>query len=204
MASGTDRETRVTITEQPSFVDVRSWHPWGDEYLLPDHFSARLEGDWLPGHVHVDVAVGTSGVRCVAVRIEARRGEVITSHNLRAVPLKECLRLAAATMAKRGRAAGVDGVYRIEIGSPADPSVPLTLASRRPHRGVADEWLREVSDIYMRAEAVGEPPTRAVELEHSQAPIAYKTAARWVELARQRRDPQTDEPFLASRNSKEN
>lgn len=203
MTTDTDRETHVTITEQPSFTDVKSWHPWGDEYLLPDHFSARVEGDWLPGHIHIDVAVGERGVRCAAVRIEARDGEAITSRDLRDVPLKECLRLATAVMSKRGHAGRADGVYRIDLRSPDDPSVPLTLASRRPHRRIADDWLREVADLYTRAEAVGEPPTRAVEWKHSQRPIAYKTAARWVEMARRRIDPLTGRMFLAPRNPKE-
>ncbi len=196
MNGDTERETRVTITGQPSFLSAKSWHAWGDGYLLPDHFSARVDGDWLPGYVHLEIAVDGRGVRCASVRLEARQGEAITARALRDVPLKECVRLATATIARRGHTHAEGGTFRIELASPDDPAEPLTLASKRPHRRVKDEWLREAARIYLAAKAVEEPPTRAVEQQHSQCPITYKTAARWVELARRRIDPNTGKQFL--------
>lgn len=189
----TERQTRVTITEQPSFVAQRSWHPWGDGYLVPDHFSARVEGDWLPGVIELAIVANVRGVRCTRVSVRAREGQTIGSRELRDVPLKECVRMATATIARRGEKGRV---FSIDLGSDDDPAVALTLASRRPHRRVEDEWLREAASIYTNAEALGEPPTKAVQEQHSRRPFEYKTAARWVELARRRTDSATGKTFL--------
>ena len=74
------------------------------------------------------------------------------------------------------------GVQQVRVG-PVLKAEPVELQGRGPQRRVTDATLRETRDIYLSAE---QKPTDAVHRLHSQGPISYSTAARWVKQARER------------------
>lgn len=176
---GLTRRSRVSTSYDGAVQWRLDWHPG---FAIPDRFSAVIDADWLPYRVEVDLAANGGDVHCVAMTLQAHDGgEPVTSRGLRDVPLGECIRLAtAAALRPMERNAGE---VKIKLGGPSDMTEPMVLASRRPRRRISDDWLHEAAAIY---EAAEENPTQAVEQQHSQAPISYSTASRWVEEARRR------------------
>ena len=173
------RRSRVST----SYDGAVQWRfDWRPGFAIPDRFTAAIAGDWLPCRVQLDLAVNGSELHCVALSLESPEdGAPVTARGLREVPLGECIRLAAAAalcpMERK------PGEVKIKLGGPSDMTEPMELASRRPQRRISDDWLREAASIY---QAATENPTQAVERQHSQAPISYSTASRWVEEARRR------------------
>jgi hypothetical protein len=175
-----DDDRRVDLTTDFAGSDSR-FVPWRDGYMLPDPFSAKFDGDWLPGTVELELAVGDGDVHCTTIAVHARQGEPLTARGLRDIPLGAFIRMATAiTLVPRETTA--DGRTIINMTPPK--YAPLEVSAPRPQRRLSDECLREVATIYKAALATKEPPTRAVEQRHSQGPISYKTAARWVEETR--------------------
>lgn len=175
---GTERHSRISTSFDSA--KVKAWLKWGPGFVLPDRFSAKIDGDWLPCRVELELAASDRGVHCVALRLESRdAGEPVTASGLRGVPLGECIRLATAAMLRP--AEHKPDELRIQLG-PHDLAETTDLASRRPQRRIPRDWLQEAADIYLSAP---EHPTQAVERQHSQAPITYSTARRWVAEARQ-------------------
>lgn len=166
-------------------VGSESWRTdWRPGYAIQERFTASIEADWLPYRVELDLAVNERDVSCAGLRLEAPEGGEITARPLRDVPLGECIRLA--TMAAMRPVAERPGELVIQLGGPStgfDASDAATLAARGPQRRVTDSTLREVADIYQRAER---NPTQAVQHEHTEGPISHSTAARWVMEARKR------------------
>jgi hypothetical protein len=146
---------------------------------LPSRFTTVIEGDWLPYRVELDLAATPGDVTCLAVRLEAREdGDPVTARGVRDVPLGECIRLATASSRRVVREE--DGQLVIELAGPLGEMEEFDLGSR-PQRRVDKARLREAADIYVDAK---ENPTKAVRERHSQGPISYSTAARWVMEAR--------------------
>jgi hypothetical protein len=175
-----DDDRRVDLTTDFSGSASR-FVPWRDGYMLPDPFSAKFEGDWLPGTVELELSVGDGEVHCSAITVRTRDGGPLTARGLRDIPLGAFVRMATAiTLVPRETTA--DGQTIINMTPPK--YAPLEISAPRPQRRLSGECLREVATIYREAVAIEEPPTRAVEQRHSQGPISYKTAARWVEETR--------------------
>lgn len=172
---GAERRSRITTKLDAAAPWRFDWRPG---FALPGRFSATIDADWLRYRVQLDLAVSDNAVDCVALRLESRADtEPITSRSLREIPLAECVRLATdAALVPMERK---DGEITVQLG----PSEPMELPSRRPQRRIPAAWLQEAADIYLSAD---EHPTQAVEQLHSQAPISYSTARRWVEEARRR------------------
>jgi hypothetical protein len=165
------------------FAWLTDWRPG---FAIPARFTTTIDGDWLPYRVELDLAVNDDEVSCSAVKLEAREdGEPVTARGMRGIPLGECIRLATASALRPTRHEA--GQVVVDLLGPRaerrDNMAEQELASRGPQRRMSEDWLREAAEIYSSAE---EKPTQAVERLHSQAPISYSTAARWVMQARQR------------------
>jgi hypothetical protein len=165
-----ERRARVTISHGgPPRADLFPG------YAISVRFEAAIDADWLDCLVRLD--------------LDARDDTELTARGIRQVPLGEFVRLAIAGALRpvEVRPATAEGPAHVVIpnAGPADMAEPLEVASRgpRPQRHLPDEVLREAAAIYLAAE---DNPTAAVRQLHSQRPISYSTAARWVNLARQR------------------
>jgi hypothetical protein len=153
---------------------------WRPGYAIPSRFTATIEGDWLPYRVELNLAVNEDGVSCEGIQLKAPDGE-ITARGIRKVPLGECIELAT-TAALRPVEHGEDSLTIQLMGPPGDVTREATLARREPQLRLSDETLQETARIYLAAER---NPTAAVRREHSEGPISYSTAAKWVQRARQ-------------------
>lgn len=162
--------------------DPLRWENWRGSHAIASRFAATFEGEWLPGSVQLELETHDGRVGCVGITVTARDGSPITARALRAIPLDSFMRMATHCLLSPVEATAEGRV--INRTRPKAP--PRALAYPERKRRVTDDYLREVAAIYTAAQASEQPPTRAVETEHSQAPISYKTAARWVHLARER------------------
>ncbi len=168
--------SRVTTT----FESSASWLPdWRPGFALPSRFTATIEGDWLAFRVRLDLVANEHRVQAVGVALEAREEATpVTARALRDVPLGELIRLA--TSAALRPMERKPGELTIQLGG-GGKAEPMELVSPGRQRRVSRRTLEETARIYLGAES---NPTAAVEREHSQGPISYSTAARWVEDAR--------------------
>ncbi|MGD0166855.1 MAG: hypothetical protein ABSC51_06135 [Gaiellaceae bacterium] len=185
--------------------DGRWLFHWRRGYALPLEMSAVIDGgEDLPYLIELELVASDEDVSCTSARFVARAdGRPVTARGLREIPLGECIHFAVAT------------ALRPVIEEPGSLAIPLVpgdgdmvdeyeLArpgAKRPRRVLTDQHLREVAQVYLKAE--GEKPTKAVQNHPSWAPLAYSTAARWVMEARDRDDPLTGRKFLEPVSRKE-
>lgn len=179
MANDEKRSASVSI----GYVGDAAWlTDWQPGYALPSRFSAAIDADWLAYPVELELVAAESKVRCVGLTLNARDGgKDVAARDMRKVPLGECIRLATTAALRPIERTG--NALTIQLMGPTDATEASKLASRGPQRRVTDKTLRETADIYLHAE---HKPTDAVHRLHSEKPISYSTAARWVMKARER------------------
>lgn len=178
-----------------------------NEYALPERFGATItpaEPD-IPV-CHLVVAVENGRAICDGLQLERRPGGLPFSGTmLRRIPLAEYLRQAVdeagyAVFSTTDPSAGItitwDDGERFPIKTePIDGqhvaasiggmtyTADYKSAAREPRVGLLnDETLDEVADVYRRAHARHQPPTRAVMDEWH---VSRSTASRWIRRARE-------------------
>jgi len=187
-----------------AYVQVQpdgEYERFGSEYVLPSRFTARIEPEDAERPIcHLRLTLEGGRVECDEVSLERRPGSRrIGSADLR-VPLPEYVRLAvdaaAALRVPAGSTWSFDGVAEpitvlaeLDDGFVATPLVGMTrtqeyrdIAGSRLAPADRQITLREVADVYTRALARRQRPTKAVMEEWN---LSRSTASRWVRRARE-------------------
>lgn len=171
-----------------------------------------LEVSWtdvedIPFDVTIRLDAGPTQDRLEVRGLDVRArdgGPAVTSAALRALPfgLIRDAAISAASVPIERNAEGdafISGLPGILRRTAADPSAVRMAATRRtagPGARLPDEHLARVATIYRQAIA-NRKPTRAAILKE-MGPAGPSTAARWVQEARLRTDPNTGKPFLGA------
>jgi hypothetical protein len=179
------------MADKPERIDWRvqtqpggGFVPWRPGWALPGRWRTRLSGEHLPYDVELEfVADEERGPDCRSIRLLVRDGgEPIGARAIRDVPIAACISTAIGAAAWREGHRPGQVVYEFGGGEDVAVTEQHDLARRAVRAQTnSDEHLREVADVYRRAD---EKPTRAVQ-DHF-APVSYSTAARWVMHARRR------------------
>lgn len=178
--------------------------------LLPRNFAAIIEADDRSDTVFLCYAVFEGQVKLSCITSSASDVPTGLDRIRRAAPMATWTRLAIVKMAlfiatadpdkleEEGRQfarevgdssiganwADMARSWGLQLRDDADANVEhaKTHPVRRKRNRITREHLEEVAGVYRKADAAGEPPTRAVQSRWS---TTHSTAAKWVSKARE-------------------
>lgn len=180
---------RVELAYGHADYDLMDLARVGDR-LVPKRIDVYFpSADDLP-ELRMTIEVKGGVPKCVDVAISAKPdGREVRTVDLRAVRLEDWLEdIVAATSAEIVSTEGGLTTARVKVGEDAHRAAVSTIRAARQgsRRTVTDDLLQSVADVYR--ENINDRPVEAVQRAFG---TSYRTAARYVQLARPRYLPAT-------------